>query len=728
MSRRVSISFAMLIVLGSLRARAVDDIFVDALDEMQDPVFVKSLLVLPLQSVWQTADRAVTQQTWEQLASLFAEASNIKLLIPDHRPGIAKHANSGQRLRGRWLKEVTYIEALVRAGKFGNVENGSKPVLSQMRRNPSYVTDQNMYCRIQQMLGVVALARGRKRKARKAAETLVDRCVPNSLAGTRVRPIFGFDKYIAAGVAARADRGEARLEVRSDLPGVAVFLDGRPVGTAPLLLEGVAPGKHALVLRREGFLPWSQKFSVIDGQIKRFEANLYRMKRPKDLPEALTALRANRLEQSAVEVAAALLREHDDVPLALVGGVAQDGDKVYLALALVDRQGRAKRLKPMRFSSEFLTAHITLSSLIEKIRKHEAGIPGGQFSAGPLIPILKMPEHPLKKVRWNRWHEGEAGAAPDASEPKPEVAGASLQPVRRKPNDPPKERRPRVPEVLNEEPSEAELHARRKAAHERAERLIAEAKKKLASGTAAAPEAVDPKVPEKRSEAWSKLRKAWQGVRVDHQFGVQFDRVMKQNQGATSGFFGGFALTGLQRRPIGFIPGMRLAFGVEVGIGRPSGALGDETEWGPLEFPFLARSQEEDVAERIRFEHNQTVFAQGVLRLDQHVIGTPLHVLLEWGGGGQMSQGHLLHEQYLLDAAGDARDGTAIEISASDLFAWSGTRSFYGLALRFHQRAFAVGVGYRWSTVTMGEVSSVGQVLRSDYQRQGVTIDLGYRL
>jgi hypothetical protein len=43
-----------------------------------------------------------------------------------------------------------------------------------------------------------------------------------------------------------------QLDVRSDPPGAKVTIDGQPAGTAPTIVQNLAPGEHKIVLEREG--------------------------------------------------------------------------------------------------------------------------------------------------------------------------------------------------------------------------------------------------------------------------------------------------------------------------------------------------------------------------------------------------------------------------------------------------------------------------------------------
>jgi hypothetical protein len=52
------------------------------------------------------------------------------------------------------------------------------------------------------------------------------------------------------------------LEIRSDVPGADVFLDGRRVGTTPYQATDLAPGTHSVRLEKAGYKPWEKRVDL----------------------------------------------------------------------------------------------------------------------------------------------------------------------------------------------------------------------------------------------------------------------------------------------------------------------------------------------------------------------------------------------------------------------------------------------------------------------------------
>ena len=56
--------------------------------------------------------------------------------------------------------------------------------------------------------------------------------------------------------------------------GARVFVDGRLVGTTPLLLDAVAAGEHGVRFELDGFNPWSTTTRVLGGERNRVSGSL----------------------------------------------------------------------------------------------------------------------------------------------------------------------------------------------------------------------------------------------------------------------------------------------------------------------------------------------------------------------------------------------------------------------------------------------------------------------
>jgi hypothetical protein len=66
------------------------------------------------------------------------------------------------------------------------------------------------------------------------------------------------------------------LAVDSRPAGAKVFVDGKLVGTTPMLLPSVPAGSHAIRLERDGYQRWSSSVRVVASEQNRVTASLER--------------------------------------------------------------------------------------------------------------------------------------------------------------------------------------------------------------------------------------------------------------------------------------------------------------------------------------------------------------------------------------------------------------------------------------------------------------------
>ena len=71
-------------------------------------------------------------------------------------------------------------------------------------------------------------------------------------------------------------RSAGALAVDSRPTGARVFLDGKPVGTTPLMVPSVAAGDHAIRLELDGYRPWASSVRMVAAESNRVTASLER--------------------------------------------------------------------------------------------------------------------------------------------------------------------------------------------------------------------------------------------------------------------------------------------------------------------------------------------------------------------------------------------------------------------------------------------------------------------
>ena len=103
----------------------------------------------------------------------------------------------------------------------------------------------------------------------------------------------------------------------------------------------------------------------------------------------LSTLRDNRVDANVARVVGRLFKRHGKkAVMGLFGGVAKQGNQIWVTLYAVDKRGRAIRLKQMKFDPDFLTAHLALSPVMEEIGALAEAFQGSLLSQAILLDGL----------------------------------------------------------------------------------------------------------------------------------------------------------------------------------------------------------------------------------------------------------------------------------------------------------------------------------------------------
>ena len=63
------------------------------------------------------------------------------------------------------------------------------------------------------------------------------------------------------------DRPRATLKVQSQVPNAEVFLDGSSLGRAPVDRNDLDPGKHYVVVHKDGFTDFKREVILLENQV-----------------------------------------------------------------------------------------------------------------------------------------------------------------------------------------------------------------------------------------------------------------------------------------------------------------------------------------------------------------------------------------------------------------------------------------------------------------------------
>ncbi|MEQ9495872.1 MAG: PEGA domain-containing protein [Deltaproteobacteria bacterium] len=169
----------------------------------------------------------------------------------------------------------------------------------------------------------------------------------------------------AATAAVKDKRGE--LFVKSGLPGAKVFLDGREMDVAPVVLEKTVPGKHLLTAVVEGVPQYGGIVDVKAGKKTTFTVSFGGSVGGDSVGDVTDAIAANKLDKSAVK-SAVQAGKVAGAKYVVAGGMAKDEDHFNMHTLVVDvGTGNVQHLSVVAFDLELLTAEADVFQIVGAI-------------------------------------------------------------------------------------------------------------------------------------------------------------------------------------------------------------------------------------------------------------------------------------------------------------------------------------------------------------------------
>lgn len=84
------------------------------------------------------------------------------------------------------------------------------------------------------------------------------------------------------------------LRISCNVPGAAVLVDGRRVGRTPYLGESFEPGRHDVVVTREGYTSWRRNIELVEGEGRLYSVTLRPLEGEGEEPEEQSEANARR--------------------------------------------------------------------------------------------------------------------------------------------------------------------------------------------------------------------------------------------------------------------------------------------------------------------------------------------------------------------------------------------------------------------------------------------------
>lgn len=169
-------------------------------------------------------------------------------------------------------------------------------------------------------------------------------------------------------------RGE--LFVKSGLPGAKIFLDGREMDVAPVLLEKTVPGKHLLTAEVEGVPRFGGIVEVKPGKKAVYTVSFGGSVGGDSVGDVADAIAANAIPSTALKSAISAGKSAGAM-FVVAGGLAKDEDHFNVHTFVVDvDKGAIAQLDVVNFDLELLTAEADVFRIVQGIDRAVAKFEG----------------------------------------------------------------------------------------------------------------------------------------------------------------------------------------------------------------------------------------------------------------------------------------------------------------------------------------------------------------
>jgi hypothetical protein len=378
-----------------------DDFLADAIVETkEEKKQTQPLFIIPLQPVWKTIEPQLVDDAVKNIAAELFESGGFQVEQYNPSLGGGVFEDPEPSLRKRWLKEVRVAENNTRKRRFSQAIKAAGRVVRQVMQNPEHLRDPRIYCRAMVLVAEGELRRGRRNKSLSILDMVASNCgdLHDSDSGAILSDAF--TETLADAIAEVRRRSAGTLTVHADEPNSTIYLNGMKMGTAPLVIRNLPPGRHLLAVVKAGHKAFGKVVKVGSEKIT-VQARLTKPLGGGKVGRIFTEMRDNRMSPQALTLAAELLKKHGGkAQIVLIGGIAKEGAIIKVSLFAVDRQAHALALKPMSFDVDFLGLAPEMLGFTEKLVALSLKFVGAKVSPKTLISGLQAPQQDAQPVKW----------------------------------------------------------------------------------------------------------------------------------------------------------------------------------------------------------------------------------------------------------------------------------------------------------------------------------------
>jgi tetratricopeptide (TPR) repeat protein len=361
-----------------------DDILVDEDEEVETSEEQTKLGLATLVPVGD-ADKRLADQVAEGIKKELSEGYELVdiALGSDEETGAEVDLSAGASAKEAADKQLAKAAKYLKKLNFGRAEKAFNKAIEGYEEAAAALTDVGPLLQAHLGIAEVAARQGEEDVARAALSAVVRLNPEHELDKSRFPPLF-----VSTHEEVRAEilkEKKASIVVDHSGVGAQVFVDGREVGTAPLKVIGLPPGKHLVRVFREDAGLHGELVEVGGGKSATVKPGFFSSK----ATGALDLLARNRFSDAAAKQVAELGKAAG-VPIVLLGVVGKGKASVPAALVAVDvASGKAARMKTLDFDGDLL--NLSIESLKAREKINELRAKGGYKSIGdaPLLEGVK---------------------------------------------------------------------------------------------------------------------------------------------------------------------------------------------------------------------------------------------------------------------------------------------------------------------------------------------------
>ena len=371
------------------------------------------ILVLPYQAIYRSVPQKKLSAATELLFKELGQKDDVAIVKGAVTTAGTDPANKGPNLDAAHAA----VEEAEKAEKERRIDQAiaawQKAQLS-FEANAAAISNAEEYLLVHHRLARAFMMAGRDKEAMDTL-TIAARMAPGYALAPTDYPRLYRRWFTEAGETARKER-PGQIAVSSALPGAKVTLDGRPMDTAPLLLDKVTPGKHLVWVQIPDVTPFGAVLTVPSGGKAETRAIFSNTLGGNSVGKVTDAIAENGIPTAAVDSAAAAGKEAG-AKFVIFGGMAQDEDKFRVHTFVVDASSaKITKLEEIAFDLELLTAEADVLKIANAVHGAIDAFPAGDRQVAQIEKRIRA-QNTITKV------DASPAAAPVNNEKKGDPKG-----------------------------------------------------------------------------------------------------------------------------------------------------------------------------------------------------------------------------------------------------------------------------------------------------------------